>query len=125
MSESRNLDTPETPEERRQRRRARRWKRRGRTVAPFIGVSLLVATLALSVDLIEYQPQKKVDRLSDRPLPTALVEKQKSRSLSVAPSISNASVVNARPLDSEISASGLDVTLVPGEGERDLQIPPR
>ena len=61
-------DTPETPDERLQRRRIRRWKRRARLVGPFLGIPLLLATLSLSVDLIEYKPQPKPDRLSDRPV---------------------------------------------------------
>lgn len=61
-------DRPETPEERLQRRRIRRWKRRARIVAPLLGVPILLAALALSVDLIEYRPQPKRERLSDRPI---------------------------------------------------------
>lgn len=64
-------DLHESPEERLQRRRVRRWKRRGRIVAPFLGIPLLMGTLALSVDLIEYTPQNSRERLSDRPLPSS------------------------------------------------------
>ena len=52
----------ETPDERRQRRRVRRWKRRARILGPFLGVPLLLLTLTLSVDLIEYQPRAERDR---------------------------------------------------------------
>jgi hypothetical protein len=61
-------DRPETPAERLQRRRGRRWKRRGRIIAPFVGVPLLLATLLLSVDIVEYNPQESRDRLVDRPI---------------------------------------------------------
>lgn len=61
-------DTPDTPDERFQRRRIRRWKRRGRILGPFLGVPLLLLTLWLSVDLVEYQPQEEPDRLADRPI---------------------------------------------------------
>ncbi len=64
------LDLPETPEERFPRRRMRRWKRRGRIMGPFLGVPILLATLSLSVDLIEYTAQPAPDRLVDRPIQT-------------------------------------------------------
>ena len=59
---------PDTPDERLQRRRVRRWKRRARILGPFLGVPLLLLTLSLSVDLIEYQPHEEPDRLVDRPI---------------------------------------------------------
>jgi hypothetical protein len=62
------LDLPDTPDERFQRRRTRRWKRRGRILGPFLGVPILLATLSLSVDWIEYTPQPAPDRLVDRPI---------------------------------------------------------
>ena len=65
-------DTPESPEERLQRRRARRWKRRARIAGPFLGLPLLVGTLALSVDLITYSPAPEREKLTDRPLPEAV-----------------------------------------------------
>jgi hypothetical protein len=61
-------DAPDTPDERLQRRQVRRWKRRARILGPFLGVPVLLLTLSLSVDLIEYQPQDEPDRLSDRPI---------------------------------------------------------
>lgn len=64
-------DTPESPEQRLQRRRVRRWKRRARIAGPFLGLPLLVGTLALSVDLITYSPAPPREKLADRPLPTA------------------------------------------------------
>jgi hypothetical protein len=60
--------TSDTTEERFQRRRVRRWKRRARILGPFLGVPLLLLTLSVSVDLIEYQPQEEFDRLTDRPI---------------------------------------------------------
>lgn len=57
-----------TQEDKLHRRRVRRWKRRARIAGPFIGVSILLAALALSVDLIEYQPHPNPERLSDRPI---------------------------------------------------------
>lgn len=59
----------ESPEQRLQRRRARRWKRRARIAGPFLGLPLLVGTLALSVDLITYSPAPAREKLADRPLP--------------------------------------------------------
>ena len=61
-------DLPETPDERAQRRRVRRWKRRARILAPFLGIPILLAALALSVDMIEYVPQPPPDKLADRPI---------------------------------------------------------
>ena len=57
-----------TPEEKLRRRRVRRWKRRARIAGPFVGVTVLLAALSLSVDLIEYQPRESPERLSDRPI---------------------------------------------------------
>lgn len=62
-------ETHESPEERLQRRRARRWKRRARIAGPFLGLPLLLGTLALSVDLITYSPAPAREKLTDRPLP--------------------------------------------------------
>ena len=56
-------------EERIKNRRARRWKRRGRIAAPFLALPLLLATLLLSVDFIEYKPMEPPKKLVDRPLP--------------------------------------------------------
>lgn len=59
----------ESPKERLQRRRVRRWKRRARIAGPFLGLPLLVGTLALSVDLITYSPAPTLEKLADQPLP--------------------------------------------------------
>ena len=59
-------DVPDTPDERHQLRRVRRWKRRARILGPFLAVPLLLGVLALSVDLIEYQPADPHERVRDR-----------------------------------------------------------
>lgn len=87
--------TPETPEERRQRRRARRWKRRARLFGPFLGLPLLVGTLALSVDLIEYVPKPAPERLSDRPIPTKQLDQARANR-ATRPSAANAPVIDAK-----------------------------
>lgn len=121
MLESSPQDVTESLEERMQRRRARRWKRRARIVGPFLGVLLLVGMLALSVDIIEYQPQTPRDRLSDRPLPDSVLEKQSNRGIPVSASVSTASVVPAQPMANGGGGSGFDVTLMPAEAGTDLQ----
>ena len=45
-------------EERRRTRRTRRWKRRARILAPIASLPLLLATLMLSVDIVEYRPEE-------------------------------------------------------------------
>ena len=61
-------DAADTADERLQRRRVRRWKRRARILGPFLGLPLLIFTLSLSVDLVEYQPREEPDRLTDQPI---------------------------------------------------------
>ncbi len=97
MTASRFNDVHESPDERMQRRRARRWKRRMRMAGPFLGIPLLLGTLALSVDLIEYDPEPAPARLSDRPIPKAVAEKAAARgeAPTSAPSVSGASVVES------------------------------
>ncbi len=118
-------DRHESPEERMQRRRVRRWKRRGRIIAPFLGVSALLATLAISVDLIEYQPQPTKKRLSDRPLPTAVTQPNSGRAIPLRASVSTASVVTPAPL---VESQALDLRLMPEDdrarAERDRDFPP-
>ena len=72
-------DVTKSPEQRMQRRRARRWKRRARVVGPLLGLPLLVATLALSVELITYSPVTPYKKLTDRPLPEATHERSSTR----------------------------------------------
>jgi hypothetical protein len=85
-------DLHESPDERMLRRRARRWKRRARIAGPFLSVPILIATLALSVDLIEYQPQEPREKLADRPIPESILAKQRSRTIPHRTSVSDASV---------------------------------
>ena len=76
---------------------------------------MLLATLSLSVDLIEYQPREDPQRLSDRPIHlynTTNPERTARPRLSVADSVaSTASVIPSR--DPKISADlrSLDLTL--------------
>lgn len=91
-------ETPDTPDERRQRRRVRRWKRRARILGPFLGVPLLLLTLSLSVDLIEYQPHEERDRLTDRPI--------RMTRKAVARPIPRPAASNPTSIDSPIPISG-------------------
>ena len=84
-------DVPESPEERQIHRRARRWKRRARILGPFLGIPLLLATLSLSVDLVEYQPQEEKDRLSDQPI------RMDARTVDARTSPSSSSTHSTRP----------------------------
>lgn len=113
-------DVPESPDERRQRRRARRWKRRARMAGPFLGLPLLVGTLALSVDLIEYNPQPPPERLSDRPIPKRIVEKRQQADIARAASLSTASVVDAEP---EVRKTDLELTLEQNDERREFAPP--
>ena len=91
MLDSAYQDVPESPEERMERRRTRRWKRRARIAGPFLGVTMMLGALTLSVDLIEYQPQEPQQRLTDRP-----IRDSSNRSLSNWPILSAASEIWAR-----------------------------
>jgi len=118
-------DVHESPEQRTQRRRARRWRRRGRIVAPFLGIPLLMGTLALSVDLIEYHPQQPRERLSDRPLPSEDViarrkNEQAARTanamgITAGSTLATSPSVATADLDLETSALQLDLPPVPTE----------
>jgi hypothetical protein len=103
------------------RRRERRWKRRARIIGPFLGVSVLLATLALSVDLIEYQPQAARSRPSDQPPPNQPPEQHPGMDISLAKSVSTASVVTAAPKNVGVENPGLDVILMPAETGTDTQ----
>jgi hypothetical protein len=107
-------DRPETPDERQQRRRVRRWKRRARIVAPFLGVPILLAALALSVDFIEYRPQPKPERLSDRP-----IRIQPDR---VRPSVSHMPVAPVAPMHDPHTASS-DAVGIEGDDDLDVMLP--
>ena len=54
-----HLEIPRPRVHRLRDRRIRRWKRRFRLVSPLLGIPALLATLSLSVGLIEYAPQLK------------------------------------------------------------------
>ena len=86
-------DAPDTPDERFQRRRIRRWKRRGRILGPFLGVPLLLLTLWLSVDLVEYQPQEEPERLADRPI---RMTRPRTTQSSMRPGLSATTQANSR-----------------------------
>ncbi len=92
---------PNTPEQRQHRRRIRRIKRRLRIFGPFLAVPILLATLALSVDLVEYQPTEEPDRLSDRPI---RIEKAKDARRAPQPSyISTIPVTSATPAPGDLA----------------------
>ena len=118
MSELDTQDLHESPDQRMQRRRARRWKRRARIVGPLLSIPLLLATLVLSVDLIEYQPQPPKPRMVDRPIPAEVLEKQRAReSTNDLPLSATASVVSSPVLGTDAAStlgqngSRLDLTL--------------
>ncbi len=115
-------DAPDTPDERLQRRRIRRWKRRARILGPFLGVPILLLTLSLSVDLIEYRPHPESNRLADQPLQMPL---QQNTQPSVRPSLlatSDAGALIPTPADDTLAIGGdsidLDVTLPSASWQR-------
>jgi hypothetical protein len=120
----------ESPDERMLKRRARRWKRRARIAGPLLSVPILVLTLALSVDLIEYQPQEPQEKLADRPIPESILAKQHSRAIPHRTTVSEASVA---PPPSSLSAegtqglptgtSGIDLSLNATDATVDAQSP--
>jgi hypothetical protein len=64
------MDESTKLEERIRNRVRHRWRRRARIVAPFAALPLLLGTLLLSVDIIEYSPQPpRVALTSSRPTP--------------------------------------------------------
>jgi hypothetical protein len=93
----------------------RRWKRRARIVAPFLGVPILLAALALSVDFIEYRPQPKRERLSDQPI---RIEPDRVR-----PSVSHMPVAPVAPMQDPHTATS-DVVGVEGADDFDVMLPP-
>jgi len=50
-----------------------------RIAAPFAGVPLLLATLLVSVDLIEYKPQAPREKLTTRPMPQAAIDSRREQ----------------------------------------------
>ncbi|MAG33366.1 MAG: hypothetical protein CL908_21020 [Deltaproteobacteria bacterium] len=101
------MERPESPDERQARRRTRRWKRRAHIVGPLLGIPLLLGTLLLSVDLIEYQPTKKPDRLIDRPIPAAVLEQNGNRTTNQLSRVSTSSVMSSTTLVTS-ATPGLD-----------------
>jgi len=103
-------DVTQSPEQRMQRRRARRWKRRARIVGPLLGLPLLVATLALSVELITYSPVTPQKKLTDRPLPEPTHERSSTHIPLASTGISTPAAVTptaATPsIDLEMSLEG-------------------
>jgi hypothetical protein len=82
----------QSPGQRSQHHRSRRWQRRARIAGPFLGIPLLFATLALSVDLIESQPAPAQLR-RDRPFPTAAIENSQDKPNALHASASTASAI--------------------------------
>jgi len=107
MPASTTTDRPQSPAERMQRRRSRRWKRRARMAGPFLGIPLLLGTLTLSIDLIEYDPQLEGERLMDRPISEEVVREPKASS---SPSVPTASIVST-PQQVARNGLGLDAML--------------
>jgi hypothetical protein len=102
----------DSSEEKLHRRRVRQWKRRARIAGPFIGITLLIAALSLSVGLIEYQPRENPDRLSDRPIRlNARTITERTDSLVGNSIASSVSVVSERNPEIDSSLRGLDLTL--------------
>lgn len=81
-------------EDRIKHRRSRRWKRRARMAAPFAALPFLFAALVLSVDIIEYQPQKPRPKLADRPLPKLHKSKPQTFSTSTRAAIGTSAIVD-------------------------------
>ncbi len=65
-------------EERIQRRRLRRWKRRGRILAPFAAIIVLLGLLLLSVNIIQQTPQKTPVKAATRSTHTPVTAMQQS-----------------------------------------------
>ena len=124
MLDSAYQDVPESPEERMERRRTRRWKRRARIAGPFLGVTMMLGALTLSVDLIEYQPQEPQQRLTDRPIPRAVLDKQQLRRIQPQTSVSATSVVRPERLVGHAEERDLDLTIAPEKSGADQQRQP-
>ena len=119
MPASTTTDRPGSPEERKQRRRSLRQKRRARIAGPFLGIPLLLGTLMLSVDLIEYDLQPEGERLVDRPTPEGVVEKARKPKAASSPSVPTTSIVSTPQKVAE-DGLGRDVTLQ-AKNDGDLQ----
>lgn len=97
-------------EERIRNRRQRRWKRRGRIIAPFAALPLLVAALMLSVDIIEYAPQEPRE---NKPVAQPIVKPPKR----IQPSLAAAAAMSASAL------VGQDVLEPAPDESPDLRLP--
>lgn len=90
---------------------------------PFLGLPLLLATLALSVDLVEVDRQPPPERLRDRPLPEH-TEQHRDATRSPVPSAISATVPSILQSGSTFASPGgpndLDLTLGIEEDAVDL-----
>ena len=88
-------------EERIKRRQLRRWKRRGRIVAPFAALPVLLATLVLSIDIIEYSPKERREKTVERTTHRQVKSIQPSPAARAAismPAIAPENVLDAEPM---------------------------
>ena len=93
------------------RRRVRRWSRRARIAAPFLVVPAILGLLILSVDLIEYQPQKS-PRTASRPTAPVATRHTAGRSEAVIvepQGVSSISVVDSPLSSASPLPSGMEV----------------
>ena len=93
------------------RRRVRRWSRRARIAAPFLVVPAILGLLILSVDLIEYQPQKS-PRAASRPTAPVATRHTAGRSEAVIvepQGVSSISVVDSPLSSASPLPSGMEV----------------
>ncbi|MBW1883049.1 MAG: hypothetical protein JRJ58_05940 [Deltaproteobacteria bacterium] len=65
-------------DERLQNRRRRRWNRRARILGPFLALPVLVATLLLSVDIVEYRPEESNEKPTAHSIDRELLEARSS-----------------------------------------------
>ena len=122
--ETTTIDRPESPAERRARRRVRRWKRRARMAGPFLGLPILVGALALSVDLIEYDPEPVQDRLSDRPIPPQVLDRQRQNQERVRDRDREAAAAGAALSMTVSTTSVVDMPSPPDPRDLDLRLEP-
>jgi hypothetical protein len=117
-------------EERMINRRVRRWKRRGRLIAPFAALPLLLCTLVLSVDLIEYSPkeprEKAVENASRQQI-KRLQPSPAARAAISTPAVSQKNVLNGDPMkipglemgdDDRTGVTGITMPSTPTDGGR-------
>jgi len=88
-------------EERIINRRMRRWKRRGRIIAPFAALPVLLCTLILSVDIIEYspkEPRKKAVETTKRPQVKRIQPSPAARAAISTSAVSQKHVLDGDPM---------------------------